>query len=207
MSVAKRRARERKQRRELIIQTAQQLFEEQGFDRTTVEAIAARAELGKGTIYSYFQSKEQIYIAILEKGLDLLKERMDQALQNPASAIDALHKMFDVFIEYHQERKDFVETLFVQVDKQNLFKLSGLVGGLKNKASVWVEQVAKVLAWGIERGEFKPVDIFKTAQIIVGMILGLIMQHETGQTPEAILDYRDTLFQLVLEGIRVEPVN
>ena len=202
MTVAKRRAREQSMRRELIVETARQLFEQKGFDMTTVEEIAARAELGKGTIYSYFQSKEQIYIAILEKGMDLLKERMDEAMRNPASALDALHKMFDVFVDYHRERTDFVETLFVQVDKQNLFQLSGLVGGLKNKAMVWVELVAKVLRWGIERGEFKPVDVLKTAQIIVGMILGLIIQHETGQTSEEIPEYRDTLFQLALNGIK-----
>lgn len=203
MTVANRRAREQSLRRELIVATAQQLFEEKGFDLTTVEEIAIRAELGKGTIYSYFQSKEQIYIAILEKGLDLLKERMDAALENPVSPIDALHKMFDVFIKYHRERKDFVETLFVQVDKQNLFQLSGLVGGLKNKAADWAQQVAQVLEWGIERGEFKPVDVVKTAQVIVGMILGLIIQHETGQTTAAIPDYRDTLFELTLKGIQV----
>ena len=202
MTVANRRAREQSMRRELIVATAQQLFEEKGFDKTTVEEIAARAELGKGTIYSYFQSKEQIYVAILEKGLDLLKERMEAALQNPASALDALHKMFDVFIEYHRERKDFIETLFVQVDKQNLFHLSGLVGGLKSRAQVWVEQVAKVLHWGIERGEFKPVEVMKTAQIIVGMILGLIIQHETSQTSEEIPEFRNDLFALVLSGIK-----
>lgn len=202
MTVAKRRAREQGLRRELILETARQLFETKGFDLTTVEEIAARAELGKGTIYTYFKSKEQIYIAILEKGLDMLKERMDLALQNPSSAVEALHRMFDAFVEYHEERKGFVETLFVQVDQQNLFRLSGLVGGLKNKASIWVESVAKVLQWGIDRGELKTNDVLKTAQIIVGMISGLIIQHEMGQTTGEICDYRAALFEMTLKGLQ-----
>lgn len=54
MTVAKRRERERLNRREMIIATAQRLFKKKGYELTTVEEIAAGAELGKGTIYSYF---------------------------------------------------------------------------------------------------------------------------------------------------------
>jgi AcrR family transcriptional regulator len=202
MTVAKRREREQSVRRELILATARRLFESKGFELTTVEEIAAQAELGKGTIYSYFKSKEQIYIAILEDGLDLLKERMETAVQNPVSARDALHRMFDVFVEYHQERKGFMESLFLQVDQQQYFRLGELAQGLKSKASVWVELVAKILHWGIERGELKPMEVVKTAQILIGMVLGLILQHEMGQYSGEISEYRETLLELVLEGIK-----
>jgi TetR/AcrR family fatty acid metabolism transcriptional regulator len=202
MTVAKRREREQSVRRELILATARRLFESKGFELTTVEEIAAQAELGKGTIYSYFKSKEQIYIAILEQGLDLLKERIEAVMQNPVSATDALHRMFDVFVEYHRERKGFLESLFLQVDQQQYFRLGELVGGLKNKALVWVELVAKILRWGIERGEFKQLDVHKTAQILIGMVLGLILQHGMGQYSGEISEYRETLLELVLDGIK-----
>jgi AcrR family transcriptional regulator len=202
MTVAKRREREHNVRREQIIESARRLFEYKGFESTTVEEIAAQAELGKGTIYSYFKSKEQIYVAILENGLDLLKERMEKALADPTSAIDALHRMCDVFIKYHQEKKWFIESLFLQVDQQQYFRLGELVEGLKTKASVWLELVSQVLSWGIERGELKSVDVMKTAQIIIGMVLGLILQHEMGQYSGEISEYRAALFELVLEGIK-----
>jgi AcrR family transcriptional regulator len=202
MTVAKRREREQSMRRELIMNTARQLFAEKGVDSTTVEEIAARAELGKGTIYSYFQSKEQIYIAILESGLDDLRERMDRAMENPASAVDALYKMYDVFIEFNRERKGFVESLFLQADQQSFFRLSGVVGGLKNRASVWNQLVAKVLQWGIERGEFKRLDVNKLAQVIVGMIIGLIIQNQIVPPDTGFDSFGDVMFEMTLEGIR-----
>jgi AcrR family transcriptional regulator len=202
MTVAKRRKREHSVRRELIIETARQLFEDKGFESTTVEEIAAKAELGKGTIYSYFKSKEQIYVAILENGLDILKERMEKALKEPTSAVNALHRMCDVFIEYHRERKWFMESLFLQINQQQYFRLGELVEGLKTKASVWLELVSQVLSWGIERGELQPLDVAKTAQIIIGMVLGLILQHEMGQFSGEIDEYRAALFKLTLEGIK-----
>jgi AcrR family transcriptional regulator len=202
MTVANRREREQSMRRELIINAARQLFAEKGVDLTTVEEIAARAELGKGTIYSYFQSKEQIYIAILEGGLDVLKERMDRAMENPASAVEALYKMYDVFIRFNQEKKGFVESLFIQADQQYFYRLSGVVGGLKNRASVWIELVAKVLQWGIDRGEFKALDVTKLAQVIVGMIVGLSIQNQV-VPPEGGFDgFREVVFAMTLEGIR-----
>jgi AcrR family transcriptional regulator len=202
MTVANRREREQSMRRESIINAARQLFDEKGVDLTTVEEIAARAEVGKGTIYSYFQSKEQIYIAILENGLDVLKERMERAMENPASAEDALHRMYDVFIKFNQEQKGFVESLFIQTEQQNFFRLSGVVGGLKNRAAVWNELVAKVLQWGIRRGEFKKLDVAKLTQVIVGMIVGLIIQNQIFSPGKRFDSFGDVMFEMTLEGIR-----
>lgn len=202
MTVSTRREREQQLRREMIIEAAQGLFEQKGFEQTTVEEIAVSAELGKGTIYSYFKSKEEIYIAILEKRLDLLEQKMRDAIANPKTAVDALYGLYDAFIEYHRERKGFIDTLFVQVDGQILYRLGGVVGGLKSKASVWKEIVGHTIQWGIERGEFSQIDVERVSNTVVGMILGLIVQFEMGQINEDLAGYRDAVFKLILEGIK-----
>jgi hypothetical protein len=58
MTVATRREREQHMRRETILDAGRKLFKDKGFEATTVDEIAALAELGKGTIYSYFKSKD-----------------------------------------------------------------------------------------------------------------------------------------------------
>jgi AcrR family transcriptional regulator len=194
-------------RRESIIEAAWKLFEQNGFEQTTVERIAALAELGKGTIYSYFKSKEEIFIAILEKKLDLLEEKMREAVANPGSAVDSLYSLYDAFIEYHRDRKGFIDTLFVQIDDQILYRLGGVVGGLKSKAAAWMEIVGKTIQWGIERGEFGPVDVERISQTIVGMILGLIIQFEMGQIKEDLAGFRDAVFKLIFDGIKEKPTQ
>ncbi len=205
MTVSTRRQREQQLRRETIIEAAQRLFEQKGFEQTTVEQIATFAEFGKGTIYSYFKSKEEIYIAILEKKLDQLEQKMKEAVANPGSAVDSLYGLYDAFIEYHRDRKGFIDTLFVQIDDQILYRLGGVVGGLKSKASVWMEIVENTIRWGIERGEFGPVDVERISKTIVGMILGLIIQFEMGQIKEDLVHYRDAVFKLIFEGIKEKP--
>ena len=52
-----------------ILKAAVDLISERGFERTTVDEIAARANVGKGTIYLYFKNKEEIFIDIIENGI------------------------------------------------------------------------------------------------------------------------------------------
>lgn len=79
MSTAQRRAREKAQRRREILKAARQEFFERGFHHPTVDDVAARAEVSKGTIYLYFVSKEEILAHLLLEGLDLLIGEMEAA--------------------------------------------------------------------------------------------------------------------------------
>lgn len=70
MGTVERKLREREARRELILRSALQVIAAQGIRQATVDQIAERAELGKGTIYYYFTSKEAILESLLEASLD-----------------------------------------------------------------------------------------------------------------------------------------
>lgn len=76
--VLTRKERERQFRRQEIMDAAETLFAEKGFHGTTLDDIAEAAEFGKGTIYNYFESKEEIYRTIifdlLEGGTEALKQ-------------------------------------------------------------------------------------------------------------------------------------
>lgn len=202
MTVASRRLLEHKRRREQILNAAKKLFDDKGFDSTTVEEVAFRAELGKGTIYSYFKSKEEIYVAIMEKELEILEERMEAAVARADSAIAALYSLYDTFINYHRERRGFIETLFVQADQQVSFRLGGMVSGLKNKAATWRMIVGKVLRAGIAGGELRRFDVNIMSHVVIGIIIGIIIQQASNQNVVELDEYRKTVFALVLEGLK-----
>ncbi|WP_458746236.1 TetR/AcrR family transcriptional regulator [Candidatus Nitrosocosmicus sp. T] len=61
-----------------IIQSAIECFSKNGFDRTRMDDISLLAELSKGTLYNYFDNKEDLFNAICEDSLDLLKIQLDQ---------------------------------------------------------------------------------------------------------------------------------
>ena len=76
---ASRRERERAQRRDDILRAAREVFFQRGFHTVTVDDIAAAAEVGKGTVYLYFDTKETILAHLLLEGLDRLVADLETA--------------------------------------------------------------------------------------------------------------------------------
>lgn len=80
MDKAKQKVQQFRQREQAILDTALRLLIEHGEDKVTVEQIAARVDIGKGTIYKHFTSKSEIYIRLLFDYEQQLKADMDQAV-------------------------------------------------------------------------------------------------------------------------------
>lgn len=78
MSVASRRERERAERRAGIMEAAARLFRRQGIAATTMDEIAAEAELSKGTLYLYFANKDELFLAVASQKIRLVLTRFDE---------------------------------------------------------------------------------------------------------------------------------
>ncbi len=78
-----RKEREEEFRRNLVLDAAEGLFAEKGFDGTTVSDIAVRSELAKGSLYHLFQSKEEIISAILKRKLEGVWEKLNRTINEP----------------------------------------------------------------------------------------------------------------------------
>ena len=74
MGIAERKERERLRRREEIIDAAERVFFTKGIRDATMDDVAEEAELSKGTLYLYFKSKQELYLAINFRGLSLLSD-------------------------------------------------------------------------------------------------------------------------------------
>ena len=74
-----------------LVDVARQLFAKNGVDNTTMNDIAVASKKGRRTLYTYFKSKEEIYIAVVESELDRLAEALDQvAAENIAPDLKIL---------------------------------------------------------------------------------------------------------------------
>ena len=68
--------------RERIMAAAEQIFSEKGFEQTTITDLSSASEYSRRTIYSYYESKEDILHHIIAKGLLILKQDIENALQS-----------------------------------------------------------------------------------------------------------------------------
>jgi AcrR family transcriptional regulator len=111
MGIQERKEREKERRREEILDAAQRVFVEKGLTTATVDDIAIAAELSKGTLYLYFESKEDIYIALMLRGLRLLYTVFNEIICNEMSVVKILHRMEGAYMEFFNAQRNYFRML------------------------------------------------------------------------------------------------
>lgn len=111
MGIAERKEREKEQRRQAIIAAAEQVFFSRGFDESTMDDVAAQAELSKGTLYLYFNSKIELHWEIMKKGMAILSEAILKSISADANALDNLRKMGEVFYRFSSEEPMYFNSM------------------------------------------------------------------------------------------------
>ena len=85
-------------RREEILEVATRIFAERGYPGTDVQVVADAAGIGKGTVYRYFPTKQDLFFAAVDRGLNVLKARIDEA--QTAAGADVFGQMKAVVVAY-----------------------------------------------------------------------------------------------------------
>jgi AcrR family transcriptional regulator len=106
---ASRRERERAQRRDDILRAAREVFFQRGFQTVTVDDIAIAAEVGKGTVYLYFDTKETILAHLLLEGLDALVVDLETsyAFDQVCDASTRLRRGAIAYLKFFQNNPEY----------------------------------------------------------------------------------------------------
>ncbi len=191
-----RKERERLFRKQEIIDASVKLFAGKGFNNTTLDEIAASSEFGKGTIYNYFSSKEEIYSAIVENVSKNLKQIIQQADKAAESASDFVKSytssLFyyclsnkEAFVLFVREIVPFTTDLFVLNREQILRRHNSLKNIL-----------IKRFTEGIKQKEFKGSDPDKIVSLYQHLVFPYILYLI--ECPKNVLD-KDSEIDFVLE--------
>ena len=111
MGIAERKEREKKQRRNDIIDAAEKVFFSKGSEIATMDDVAQESELSKGTLYLYFKSKEDLQFAISIRGAEILREMITQGLSPDKSGYENLLEMAAIFIDFSKRYHNYFQLL------------------------------------------------------------------------------------------------
>lgn len=111
MGTKERKEKERQQRKEQILSAAIDLVEEKGFEKTTMDEIADRAELSKGTLYLYFRDKSALHQTIKKKGLTLIHNEFQKILQDDITGAQIVRKMALTFLDFIMQNATFTRAM------------------------------------------------------------------------------------------------
>ena len=89
--------------RQKLVDVARQLFAKNGLESTTMNDIAQASGKGRRTLYTYFSSKEEIYLAVIQSELDRLSSRMEEVARQDLSPEKKMVKLFFAHLEFVKE--------------------------------------------------------------------------------------------------------
>jgi AcrR family transcriptional regulator len=125
-----------------IITAASKVFAEKGYMAATVDEIAARAALAKGTLYLYFDSKEQVYNAVLANDLETLRRLTLEKIAAAGTALEKVSAFVNARFEYCEERRDFFRIMYIEPSGSPVLN--------KAKAREWLLEPVRALMLAIE---------------------------------------------------------
>jgi len=103
MGIAERKEREKQKRRKEILAAAEKIFFAVNGDKGTMDDVAERVELSKGTLYLYFKNKTDLLYAIAEKGVGLLHDYFSKVLKPELKGKEQLSDIGDEFVRFVED--------------------------------------------------------------------------------------------------------
>ena len=176
MSSEERRRKEKENRKNAILKAARKLFFERGFKSVTVDLIAAKAEVSKGSIYLYFDSKEEIYTQILISANIERHKEIENFAKQDGVASDLLLAFARDYVDFFFENKELFRilmTFMLHADNMNLTEDQNTQ--LIHTTNENIRVISELLQKGIDSGEFTPdLDIRQAQNAVWGLFNGII---------------------------------
>lgn len=191
-------------REKQIKEAALRLFSEKGFHNTTVTQIAEAADLGKGTIYWYWKSKEELAFSLVSDMLHDFALLIEAARDAEGPVVARFKDLVAKVAELYYQETEYLRLLWkFRVDRSYIF------------SEEYTEQVASyylrmrkalegMIEEGIAGGELQEVDPKRAAFILLGIVEGLELEWLENEEELSMRDALVEIMNIVIAGISRE---
>lgn len=156
----------------LIFQAAIDVFSLRGFEKATMDEIASRANVAKGTIYYHFKSKEELFLFLVAEGTELLKESVLSKVDNTDTPIGQIQTIIRGQLQFFREYRDLCTILLREAwgddSRQREFR---------RMLVHYVNSIQNIVQAGIQSGDFLPGDPQIGSWSIFGSISMAALHH------------------------------
>jgi AcrR family transcriptional regulator len=195
-----RRATKKKETRQAIVHAAIRLFSEKGVESTSIEELAAAAGIGKGTIYGYFQTKDEIFLAFCEEEIDYAFAAVAQQNDPQAPILEQLITLFMSQLRFVTANHEFGRLLA----REMAFPRESTARRSKDLEGRYLAALGEMITRAKARGELRAdCDPFLASGHFYGLYLVILSGWYSGylQDYAAAEGTMRTLFLQALQGL------
>ena len=171
-------------RKKKIIQVATQLFSEKSYHDVTIDEVATKAGIAKGTIYLYFESKEKLFLGILENGFESIESLIEKEVAKTDPASEKLKKVLRLIFGFYRQNLDVLRIL--SRDETHLIREHYQF--TEHWRERRVKLYEKILEKGVKEGSFRPINTKLLALIIFGLVRSVMFFYKTDKSAEEMAE-------------------
>jgi TetR/AcrR family fatty acid metabolism transcriptional regulator len=186
--------------RSAIVRCATEVFSEREFHEVLTDDIAQRLGIGKGTIYRYFRSKEELYLAAIGDGLNGLHAAVTAVLQQDAPLETTIETVVRTMIAYFWHQRDF----FVLMHRLEPKLKARERADWQQRRTQVVTMIRRVLERAAARGEIARINARLGVEVLFGMIRSVCVYRAESDRPEELTRLVTSIFLRGVTG-RVQP--
>jgi AcrR family transcriptional regulator len=194
------------QSRRRILDSAREVFFRDGFMTANLDEVAERAGVAKGTLYRYFDSKADLYVAVLADNGNGFTEQMREAASAPGSARETLFRLSRFYLAHWLDHQDYFQ-IFWAIDNQSV--IGELPPSVVDEVSrLWEESLSildGVLQRGVDSGELVPCDTWAASNILWTVANAVIQSDGTDARRKLrrgpLEDLYDQTIGLIISGL------
>jgi len=202
MDKAERKEREFNLRRAEILEQAGKMFAAKGFYNTTVADIAGSSGFAVGTLYQFFESKEQLYTVMLTEKLNMMYACIRESVATEADAIRKIERLVASQFRFVEENAEFC-SIFIRGDHLSLSEGSAaLRKQMVSDYAVHVSFTEEVLREGICAGVLKELDPRMMAAALTGIINSCASKWLAMMEGASLMSNVPFVIDIFLEGVR-----
>ena len=199
MKAETRRDRRIERRRSEIMTAAAQVFSLRGYAGTTTKDIAEAADIGESTLYNYFDSKRDIFIAIANQKAKNIDDLLKAAKpKDPEEMIALMDKALEIILSQAQYTRSLLIEAWMDNDLFENF--------LRLRLSRVQQFVQEVIEEDMAAGKLRPIKPALGARLLIAMSIGAILPslrgNEAPPTPEERRAIAETIIVVLLNGMR-----
>jgi AcrR family transcriptional regulator len=187
-------------RRDQVLSTATRLFAEHGYSDTDMQLLADTLGVGKGTIYRYFPSKQDLFLSAVDHGMRLLRQRVDESIAGIEDPFDRVARAVRAYLAFFADHPEHVELL---IQERAQFKD-------RKKPTYFEHRDAQAERWRslyrqmIDAGRLRDVPVERIRGVLGDLVYGtMFTNYFTGRRrspDEQANDILDIVFHGILSG-------
>lgn len=164
------------EREQAFKRAALKVFSSKGYHKTTMAEIAMVAGFGKGTLYWYWKSKEELYFSLVQESHNEFMELVREAGEKRGSALEKLYWLGNEIVDLHYRHRDYTKLSWkMRAEELETFSPE-YVERLHLNNNEIRKKLEEIISQGIEEGLLPPVDSYYLACMLLGLVEGMEIQ-------------------------------